>query len=206
MPEPSSPRPPGGVGQDAAWVSLTVPLAPTRLHELLEDPERLLRVNSQWRFACWELDASGRFRLQIQNHGNGQFWETSGQVRREATGLRLDYDEGLKTFTRFIVEPTSEGTRLWVVEDYGRIPEAERPRRVAEVDPSLPRWGQDLCRYLRSWARWSRLAPWRWYMERVWRPMSPLGRRVTRLLLWASLAELLLFAGLVAVLGMRLTP
>lgn len=206
MPEHTAPLPPGGVGEDAAWVCLTVPLPPKRLRELLEDPERLLRVNSQWRFERWELNPSGRFRLCVQNQANGHRWETDGQVHRESTGFRLEYEEGLKAFTRFILEPTLEGTRLWVVDDYGRLPERERPRRATEVDRSLTRWGQDLYRYLGAWARWSWLAPWRWYMERVWRPMSPLGRRVTRLLLWIGLAELLLFAGLVALLDMGPPP
>lgn len=206
MPEPSAPLPPGGVGEDAAWVCLTVPLAPKRLHELLEDPERLLRVNPHWRFEQWAIDPSGQFRLLIHNQGNNQRWETEGQVYREPWGLRLDYATGLKAFTRLALEPSPEGTRLWVVEDYGRLPEQERRRRATEVDRSLTRWGQELNRYLRAWARWSWLAPWRWYMERVWRPMSPLGRRVSRLLLWVSLAELLLFAGLIALIRMSPPP
>lgn len=110
--------------------------------------------------------------------------------------MLLDYDEGIKAFTRFLVEPDGEGTRLWIVEDYGRLSEEERRARMDEVDRSLTRWGQDLYRYLRSWSRWSHFASWRWYMERVWRPMKPLARRIVRLLIWATVAELLFFLGL----------
>jgi hypothetical protein len=176
------------------------PLLPGQVLALLEDPERLLRVNSSWVFEVWERTGPDRFRLSVRNLTNGRIWATAGTVEPLSGGLRLRYDEGIKASTRFLVEPQSQGSRLWVVEDYGRLPIAEREARLAEVDRSLSTWGQDLHRYLRAWARWSGLGPWRWYMERVWRPMKPLGRRVTRLLFWATVAEILLFLGLVLLL------
>jgi hypothetical protein len=176
------------------------PLLPGQVLELLEDPERLLRVNSSWVFEAWERTGPDRFRLSVRNLTNGRIWATAGTVEPLSGGLRLRYDEGIKAFTRFLVEPQSQGSRLWVVEDYGRLPVAEREARLAEVDRSLSTWGQDLHRYLHAWARWSSLGPWRWYMERVWRPMKPLGRRVTRLLFWATVAEILLFLGLILLL------
>ncbi|MCG6860414.1 MAG: hypothetical protein LJE70_03900, partial [Chromatiaceae bacterium] len=191
---------PPGVEEDAAWVIVPTTLPPSVVLSLLEGPERLLRVNSQWDFASWEQPAIDRFRLRIENRSNDRTWETSGDVVSLPDGLRLDYDEGIKAFTRFLVEPVEEGARLWVVEDYGRLSEEERRARADEVDRSLTRWGQDLFLYFRSWARWSRFAPWRWYMERVWRPMKPLARRIVRLLIWATVAELLLFLGLVVAL------
>ncbi len=201
----SGPRPPGA-GEDAAWVGVATTLSPSKLLGLMDDPERLLRVNSRWVFDRWERSAPDRFRLRIQNQSNDRVWETGGRWRRLPDGLQLDYDEGIKAFTRFLVEPLGEGARLWVIEDYGRYPEAERRARTDEVDRSLTPWGHDLHRYLRAWARWSRLAPWRWYMERVWRPMRPLGRRIVRLLVWATLAEILIFAGLVLALRSDLGP
>lgn len=201
MPEPR----PDGVGTDAAWVGVTTTLAPGQVLALLDDPERLLRVNSQWLFDTWEQSSGSRFRLRIHNSSNNRIWETDGGLQRLSDGLRLDYAQGIKASTRFIVEPAEEGARLWVVEDYGRLPEEERRARTDEVDRSLPRWGQDLYRYLRGWARWSRFPPWRWYIERVWQPMGPLGRRVVRLLIWATVAELLVFLGLVIVLRLELS-
>ncbi|MEA3277961.1 MAG: hypothetical protein U9Q81_22285 [Pseudomonadota bacterium] len=195
----NDPRPPG-VGEDAAWVIVSTRLPPSEIRALLEDPERLLRVNSQWVFEAWSRPTADRFRLRIQNQSNARTWDTAGTIRPLPDGLRLDYDEGIKASTRFLVELAAEGARLWVVEEYGRLSEEERRARSDEVDRSLPRWGQDLYRYLRSWGRWSRLAPWRWYMERVWRPMKPLARRIVRLLIWATVAEILLFLGLIAVL------
>jgi hypothetical protein len=181
-------------------VAVDTPLAPADLLALLDDPERPLRVNSLWVFEAWERLAAERFRLRIRNRSNGKTWATAGTIEPLSDGLRLRYDEGIKADTRFLVEPLGQGSRLWVIEDYGRLPLAERKARVDEVDRSLNTWGHDLHRYLRAWARWSGLAPWRWYMERVWRPMKPLGRRVTRLLFWATVAEILVFLGLILVL------
>jgi hypothetical protein len=188
------------VGKDAAWSIVSTTLPPTDVLSLLVNPERLLRINSQWVFENWERFGADRFQLRIQNQSNNCTWETAGSINHLPDGLRLDYDDGIKAFTRFLVEPAGDGARLWVVEEYGRLSEEERRARINEVDRSLTRWGQDLFRYLRAWARWSRFAPWRWYMERVWQPMKPLARRIVRLLFWATVAELLLFLGLVAIL------
>ena len=195
----AAPRPPE-LGEDSAWVAVDNPLTPAALLDLLADPQHLARVNSLWVFEDWAETAPGRLRLRIRNLSNGLTWATAAGVERLPDGLRLTYDEGLKAWTRFLVEPRAGGSRLWVVEDYGRLPLAERQARVAEVDRSLNTWGHDLHRYLRAWARWSGWGPWRWYMERVWRPMRPLGRRVTRLLFWATVAEILLFLGLILAL------
>jgi len=195
-------RPPD-VGEDAAWVFVPTSLPPSQILSLLGDPEHLLRVNSQWVFQIWERPAPDRFCLRIENQSNGRTWETCGSVAPLPDGLRLDYDEGIKAFTRFQVEPDGEGARLWVVEDYGRLSEDERRVRTDEVDRSLNRWGQDLFLYLRGWSRWSGFVPWRWYMERIWRPMKPLARRIVRLLIWATVAELVLFLALVLVLRLN---
>jgi len=194
---------PPSVGEDAAWVAVSAPLSPTAMMALMEDPERLLRVNSQWVFEAWEWDADDSFRLRIKNLATRRHWETSGRVERLADGLRLYYQQGLKAFTQFRVEENGSGSRLWVIDDYSRVPVAEREQRMDEVDPSLTRWGHDLHRYLAAWARWSHLRPWRWYMERVWRRMTPLGRRVTRLVFWVTVAEFVFFLVLIAVLRLQ---
>jgi len=186
-------------------VGVATDLSPAQVLALLEDPERLLRVNSQWIFETWERPAHDRFRLRIRNQSNGRTWETDGTLTRLPDGLRLDYADGVKASTRFIVESVEGGTRLWVVENYDRLPEDERRARTDEVDRSLPRWGQDLHGYLRGWARWGRMPPWRWYTERVWRPMKPVGRNVVRWLVWVTAAELILFLGLIAALRLTVT-
>jgi len=80
-----------------------------------------------------------RFRLRVRNQSNRGTWETKGRDLNLAEGLRLEYATGVNAAARFHVEPTTGGSRLWIVEDYDRLPEAERRARLAEVERSLPR-------------------------------------------------------------------
>lgn len=201
MGEPVPPE----AAEDAAWVSVATPLSCAALAALLDDPERLLRVNPLWVFEEWRRADSDRFHLRIRTLANRAVWDTAGSIERFPDGVLLRYDEGLKASTRLRVEPDGAGCRLWIVDDYTRLPTEERERRRDEVDASLPQWGAALYRYLGAWKRWSRVPPWRWYMERVWRPMSPLGRRVVRLVFWVTVAEFALFLLLLAVLSVELT-
>lgn len=199
MPE----RIPLGAGEDSAWVSVATRLAPDRLLALLRDPLRLMRVNPMWIFHSCEISAAGGLRLRIDNQSNGQVWETAARITRLPEGLRLDYEQGIKAWTLFRVEPAEEGSVLWIIEDYGRLPQAQRRARVAEVDRSLTAWGRALYSHLHAWSRWAWWRPWRWYVERHWLRMSPLSRRIVRLLIWVGVAELALFALLVAILSIE---
>lgn len=194
---------PLGAGEDSAWVSVATRLAPDRLLALLQDPLRLMRVNPMWIFDSCENSASGELRFRIDNQSNGRIWETAARITRLPEGLRLDYAQGIKAWTLFRVEPTENGAVLWIIEDYGRLPEAQRRARVAEVDRSLTAWGRALYSHLSAWSRWAGWRPWRWYIERYWLGMRPLSRRVVRLLVWVSVAELALFALLVAILSLE---
>jgi hypothetical protein len=191
---------PADAGDDAAWVVVGTPLAPPDLIALAHDPQRLMRVNSQWVFDAWEQLPADRCRFRIDNRSNGQVWQTEVRIERLADGLRLDYASGIKASTRLRVEPVEGGSRLWIIDDYGRLPPSERAARVAEVDRSLAQWGRDLYRHLQAWARWSRFAPWRWYVEKRWLRMTPRSRRIVWLLLWTTPIELALLTLLVAIL------
>jgi hypothetical protein len=194
---------PAEAGEDSAWTMVPTALAAGELLRQLDDPERLLRVNPHWNFAAWELDPDESFRLRVRDTLADRSWETSGRIERHDDGLRLVYADGLKAATRFRIEADGPGARLWVIDDYGRLPAAERAMRLDEVDRTLPAWGEALGRYCAGWRRWHRWPPWRWYMERVWRRMTPLARRIARLLIWISVIELAVFVLLVAVLALE---
>lgn len=200
----TEPRPPD-LGEDTAWVGVETTLSPGEVVQLITEPDRLLRVNPHWIFESWRQPDDSRFQLRIRNQANGRTWETDGSIVRGPQSIRLDYDSGIKASTRFSVEPHASGSRIWVVDDYGRLPAAEREKRLAEVDPSLPDWGAALKRYLDAWDRRSRNRLWRWYMEGPWRRMTPLGRRVSRLLIWATILEIPLILLLVAILAWETT-
>jgi len=92
-----------------------------------------------------------------------------------------------KTVLQF--EPSAEGSRLTIIDDYAGLSEKQRQEHLHEVDKSLNNWADYLQRYLVLWQRWSRFTLWRWYMCRVWQPMKPTGRRITYILLWITVLE-----------------
>ena len=102
------------------------------------------------------------------------------------------YRDGIKSYTRFVLEANAAGSRLTITDDYSRLPAAERAQRVNEVDKSLHAWGWALNEYLRRERRWGRFAPWRWYTQRVWLPMTPRARRITYMLVLLTAAEMVL--------------
>lgn len=181
-------------GRDAAWVTIETPLtADTLLAFCRQDVERLFRINSLLRFEEWRQIAENEHQVRLRNLVNDKGLETGLHVELLADGLRVTYDNGLKTTTTFRVEATEGGARLIVTDDYSGTSAKERQARTEEVDQSLVQWGHDLYRYLARWSRWSRYAPWRWYMTRFWQPMTPMARRVVFLLIVITAMEFAVF-------------
>lgn len=175
---------------DAAWVSIETPLAAADLKVFLADIERLYRINPLLEFARFERSGTDRYHLKARNLSNDQDVDVAFTLREASDGLRIDYAGGLKSQTRFRIEAAPGGSRLIVSDHYDAIGEDERRQRMAEVDLSLNAWGRALHDYLKQWARWRWLAPWRWYMARVWLPMRPSARRIVYMLWVISLFEL----------------
>jgi hypothetical protein len=192
-------------GRDAAWVTVETPLAADALLAFCrEDVERLFRINSMLRFEEWRHTAENEHHVHLRNLVNDRELETGLHVEMLADGVRVTYDSGLKTATAFRVEAAEGGALLVVTDDYSGTPLEERAARTGEVDPSLVQWGHDLHRYLARWNRWSRLAPWRWYMTRFWQPMTPLARRVVFLLIVITAMEFAVFLMVLAIFVLEL--
>ena len=191
--------------QDAAWVTIETPLtADALLAFCRQDVERLFRINSLLKFEEWREVAENEHHVRLRNLVNDKELEAGLQVESLADGLRVTYDNGLKTTTTFRVETTGGGAQLVVTDDYSSTPVEERQARTDEVDKSLVQWGHDLHRYLARWNRWSRYAPWRWYMARVWQPMTPLARRVVFLLIVITAMEFAVFLMVMAIFVLEL--
>lgn len=179
--------------RDAAWVLVPTPLSREQLQGQLQNLERILRLNSGLDIHEWQPLAEDRVRLHGHNLTNDRPLLVEIRLYPDPDGWCLEYSDGLKTETRLAIEAgTGNSAQLRITDDYSGHPLEERQARLAEVDRSLPLWGRDLARYFRAWNRWSWFPPWRWFMELIWIPMRPLARRITRLILWISLGELLL--------------
>ena len=192
-------------GRDAAWVTVETPLTAPELRAFCrEDVERLFRINSLLRFDEWRRIGENDHHLRLRNLSNERTLETDLHVEALPDGLRVVYGGGLKTTTDFQVAEADGGATLTVTDDYSGTPLEERRTRAGEVDRSLVQWGHDLRHYLARWHRWSRYAPWRWYMNRVWQPMTPAGRRVVFALVVISALEFVAFLGVMTIFVLEL--
>jgi hypothetical protein len=176
---------------DRAWISIETPLTATDLSSFVEDDiERLFRINPLLVFETFEAVGLCSYRVRAHNLSNGRDIDTEIHVDKGPQGIDVRYASGLKNMTTVRVETSGANARLVVTDIYSGQSEAERQARVAEVDLSLNAWGRALHEYLRRWARWRWLGPWRWYMKRVWQPMTPSARRIVFLTLAISVFEI----------------
>lgn len=181
------------VARDASWVIVDTPLELPALREFCNDIERLFRINPYLEFRAWQRTGDDAYHARFSNSSNGQTVAIDMRLERESDdAFALVYGQGIKARTRFALATTAAGSRLTISDDYARLPTAERTQRLAEVDKSLTAWGWEVHDYLLRERRWGRYAPWRWYMRRVWLPMTPRARRITYMLILLMLAELVL--------------
>lgn len=188
-------------GEDAAWVKLAVPLPVAALNEFVLDVERLLRINPCIEFDSLTRSADGAWCLQGRNESNEQAIATTFRVLADPDqrGLALLYDGGLKRETRLAIETGPDGAVLTITEVYDTPAADERERRLPEVDRSLMPWAAALRRHLVSRRRWGGWPGYRWLVERFWLGMPPRQRRVTRLIIWTTLLEFVVFLAVMAI-------
>ncbi|KAB2919225.1 MAG: hypothetical protein F9K29_06315 [Hyphomicrobiaceae bacterium] len=196
--EPSR-APPAEPHEDAAWVRIATPLSPEQLRAFLSDVERLYHINPLLEISAFERAGRDRHRLIAHNHSNGQAINVVLAVAERGPTLEIAYSQGLKVATHFRAEPKPHGADLVVTDIYGGGSPEERHARSSEVDLSLNAWGRALHDYLKAWARWSWLPPWRWYMQRVWQPMKPSARRIVWMIWIISAFEVVALAALLAI-------
>lgn len=190
--------------RDQAWVRVKTELAPGELLAFVqEDPERMFRINSMYEFLEWRKTGRDSYVFRIRNHANGRIVETTAGTEIIPEGLIVRYGGGLKASTQFRVEraPAGMGADLIITDDYSHVSEAERAQRTAEVDNSINWWGQDLYRYFRYFRRWSWFPGWRWYMDRFWKPMKPVARRVVYILYVVTVVEIVAVIAAVILFG-----
>lgn len=180
--------------EDAAWASINTSLPVERLIAFCrEDIERLFRINPMYEFEAWTPSEGGSISFKARNLSNDQTIETELKIAPQENGVRVEYLSGLKRSTEFRVESAPQGSKLTVIEEYRELEASERDARMDEVDKSLVPWANYLQEYMVKWKRWGWLPPWRWYMRKVWQPMTPSSRRISYMIIWIMFAELLAF-------------
>lgn len=180
--------------EDRVWVEIATPLGIDALRKFCEDLECLYRINPYLDFTVWRKTGSDQFHAEFHNTSNDQDVVLDlTRLRESDSAFTVQYAQGIKASTRFELAATGQGSKLTITDDYSRLPLAERAQRLNEVDKSLAAWGQGVFDYLRQFKRWGWIAPWRWYMRRVWTPMRPMSRRVAWMVILVDVAFFGLF-------------
>lgn len=180
--------------EDAAWASVKVPFAASQCIEMFRsDIERLFRINPLYEVDEWESHDIDHCSFTGRNLSNDRAIDTHLAIRDIDGGFIIEYSGGLKASTFFSVEDIPEGAKLTLTDHYPKLPPGEHQEELAKVDKSLIPWAKYLQEYLVMWKRWSWFGPWRWYMRRIWLPMKPSARRITYMILWISMAEIVAF-------------
>jgi hypothetical protein len=188
---------PPAASDNAAWVTLETPLAADALATFCTDVEHIYRINPYFEFRFWREVTPARWHAAYRNLSNNTDADLEMTLTRaSACNFEVVYSRGIKRRTRFYIQPAPAGSVLSIIDDYGDVAREQADR---EADRSLHAWGVALHEYLSRHARWQWCAPWRWYMRRVWTPMKPSARRVTYIILLIALAELALFALVMAI-------
>ena len=182
--------------EDAAWAAVNTPLSVDDLKSFCLDIERLFRINPMLEFKSFKTLGDNRYAMVGKNISQeGAFdFDVSFKVTELEDGLRIDYDNGIKSSTVVQITEAPTGSKLTITDYYERLPEKDREKQLDKVDRSLVRWAEYLQRFLVMWKRLHGWAPWRWYMRSVWQPMKPPARRITYMLLWISAVEVALIA------------
>ena len=185
------------VQKDTSWVTIEIPVSPRQLFDFLQNTERLFRLNPYLDIREWKQLASGKqFHLKALNEMNGITYDlvVSIEHAHSGTSMLLSYDKGLKRALEITVQPgTATGSALTLREYYHSTTEENREEQLKEVDHSLIHWASSIRGYLLGLQRWGWVWPYQWYLEHLWISMRPFHRRITRMLIWVTVLEFVVF-------------
>lgn len=194
--------PGNSLAQDAAWVRADIPLAPREAFLFLADIERLFRLNPHLDISAWRemADRPATWKFNVWNETNGCRYDammTMSDVRKDR-GFALNYDDGIKASSEFRIDPAGGGSTLTITEHYHpvRNPDDER---LKDVDRSLAPWLASIRAHIAGIARYGWLPGYRWWTERCMLTMPLRQRRITRMIVWVSLLEFIVFLFVAAI-------
>jgi len=189
--------------QDFASVSIELPVAKENVFVLLCEVEKLYRINPHLEIKFWKEEAKGKLysdkiiSADILNEMNGlrQQMNISVSDIQPGESFTIKYDNGLKQATFFSVEAIDQASsRLTVKEIYpAELSESERKARLNEVDNSLVPWGNAIHSFFMRRKKWAWFPFRAWIQDVFWLGMSPRHRRITRLLIWTTVLEFVVF-------------
>ncbi len=190
-------------GEDFALISVELPLSTGELYAFIQNIERLFRLNPHLEIKSWQEDGPGKIfagkqiRVDCMNEMNGLTQSLTLRVSdvQPEVSFTLNYDSGLKKATIFTVQFVGSASSKLVVKDLysDEISAAEKEKRLNEVDNSLLPWGAAIHSYFKRKSRWRWLPFHGWLQNSVWLGMTPRHRRISRMIIWVTVLEFVVF-------------
>ena len=179
---------------DRVWVEFNTPFNKKALLNFCQKLEQLYRINPYLEFEKWAHTSKYSYYMVAINHSQVPSFKIDTKFKLEnlTNGIEVHYSNGIKSSTRFIIDDAAQGSKLIITEIYRLLPTQESLTYLHEVDKSLTKWAEEIQQYIILWDRWSWFTPWKLYKSYIWLPMKPSGRRITYMLLWISIIEVLL--------------
>ncbi|MDH5179345.1 MAG: hypothetical protein OEY07_06735 [Gammaproteobacteria bacterium] len=182
---------------DAVWAAFNTNMGVEQLIRFCqEDVERLFRINPYIEYDCFEQTGDKQFHMAGKNSSQTESFQFDVRfdVIELGNGVKVQYQDGLKQSTTFLVEAAESGAKLTISDEYRKLDEIEKQARLGEVDQSIVNWANDLQTFIYNWKRWGGIPPYRWYMQKVWKKLKPTGRRIAYMLIWITVFEFALIA------------
>ena len=175
--------------KNAAWVTIPTRLRAEILFNFCRNIERLFRLNPYLRIFSWRVLSKNRFEAEWENFSNEQVIKiaTRIEVVQLDNEFQLKYATGIKRKTHFRVEPSTSGSVLAIVDDYGDSSQKD----IQKVDKSLPAWGQAIEKFFARYYYLRHIPYADKIIDRVWIRLSPSGRRIAYILLVITAIELM---------------
>lgn len=180
--------------QDIAWVEIKIPFNIKWLKKFIKDLERLYKINSLMEFKHWQKTAKNTYTIKGKNLSNNQIFSNSITIEKKNNKTIINYKSGIKLITIIEVKAVDEDNSiLKIVDDYGKLANSKKQQRLNEVDKSLNAWANDIFKYCYAWKRYAKIPLWQWYMTKVWQPMKPSSRRITKMIIIVTVLEFIVF-------------
>ena len=180
--------------ENKAWAEFKTPLSQDALLHFCRDIEQLFKINPYIEIKQWKNLEPQKYFIDVVNHSqkNAFSLETNIYITEFDDGIKIQYENGIKSETIFKTQAIPEGSKLEITEKYHSPSPNDSANELSNVDKSLTKWAEEIQNYLIDWQRWSWFLPWKFYKQRIWLPMKPMARRITYMIIWISIIEIAL--------------
>lgn len=181
---------------------ITVKVSQEAAYRFLLDCEKVIRLSPYWEVKAYrgaKTPAPGAVaEAEVEHYRDGRQEALTFTLIEAVPWERIRWAVagGTRREIAFFLKEEDGGIRIVQEEELVCPPEDDAVRRRGESE--LTFWLRSLREYLRLYERstlWTRA--FRWVMDRYWLPMTPSQRKVSILVIKITIAEFVIFLGIV---------